>query len=299
MLVARGLVVYRGSAVVLRGVSCTVRPGEFLAVVGSNGAGKSTLLHALAGDLTPAAGTVCLDERPLRRWDARDLARRRAVLPQHSPLDFALTVEEVVALGRAPHVTRTRNERGHSAVIADALDTVGMGWASDRDYPTLSGGERQRVHLARVLAQLADGGPGSGEPVSGTRVALLDEPIAALDARHQHAVLETARQLAEERGCAVLAVLHDLSLAACYAHRALVLHDGRVVADADPEQALRDDVLALAFGLPLRRVVAEGTPVFVRAVPPAASRPPAPTCESSPHIAVHASTGGSRTDATE
>ncbi len=222
MLVAQELVIRRGDADILRGVSCTVRPGEFVAVVGPIGAGKSTLLHALAGDLTPAAGSVCLDEVPLSRWDARELARRRAVLAQHSPLDFALTVDEVVALGHTPHVTRTSNERGQAAVIADALDTVGMGWATDRAYPTLSGGERQRVHLARVLAQFAVGGPGSGDAVSGTRIALLDEPITVLDPRHQRVVLETARRLAEENGCAVLV---------------------------------------------------EGTPVFVRTIPPARSRP--------------------------
>jgi iron complex transport system ATP-binding protein len=263
VLSAHALSVARGGSPVLRGVGCHVAPGEFVAVVGPNGAGKSTLLHALAGDLMPSRGQIMLDDVPLRRWDARDLARRRAVLPQHSPLDFELTVAEVVALGRAPHVTRTRRERGHTPIIHEALETVGMSWAVDRAYPSLSGGERQRVHLARVLAQLADGDAESGEPVRGTRVALLDEPIAALDPLHQHAMLATARRLADERAVAVLAVLHDLSLAACYAHRVLVLRGGEVLADDTPSRSLCDAVVEEAFGLPLRRVLAAGTPVFV------------------------------------
>jgi len=233
---AHQLTVHRGGRPVVREVDVEVRPGEVLAVLGPNGAGKSTLLEALAGGLRPAGGTVLLDDRPLRRFGARELARHRAVLPQHSALAFPFTVTEVVALGRSPH-----GDRDARTVVGGCLDLAGIRGLADRSYATLSGGEQQRVHLARVLAQL-HGGP-------SPRFLLLDEPVNHLDPAHQHHVLAVARGIARCEQVGVLAVLHDLNLAAAYADRLAVLVEGRVVACGSPREVLTPALLRSAFGL--------------------------------------------------
>lgn len=223
----------------LQDVSLTVRPGEVRAVVGPNGAGKTSMLRVLTGERSPSTGAVLLDEQPLDAVAPERLARRRAVLPQSSTLTFGFTVEEVVLLGRTPHVTtRARNRE----VVAHAMDVAGVAHLSRRRYPTLSGGEAQRVQLARALAQI-------WEPADeGERYLLLDEPTSSLDLAHQHAVLRAAQACAEQ-GVGVLAVLHDLNLAAQYAHRMTVLHRGRVLAEGTPEQALTPQTIFQAFSI--------------------------------------------------
>ena len=216
-------------------VNVGVSGGELLGVVGPNGAGKTTLLKALSGDVEPSTGAVYIDERPLSDFDPRELARRRAVMPQSSYLPFLFTAREVVRMGRAPWEGE-RGEREHGAKLTD----YAMGLTDTRDYairayPTLSGGEQSRVTLARVLAQ-------------ETPILLIDEPTAHLDLRHQHLVLQLARELAAE-GAAVVAVLHDLNLAAMYVDSAVVLHRGEVVVAAPVAEALHPDVLAPVFGL--------------------------------------------------
>ena len=219
----------------LRGVSVPVHGSELVAIVGPNGAGKTTLLRALAGDVTPTAGTVYIDERPIADFDPRELARRRAVMPQSAHLPFLFTAREVVRMGRAPWEGE-RGEREHGARLTD----YAMGLTDTRDYavrayPTLSGGEQSRVTLARVLAQ-------------ETPILLIDEPTAHLDPRHQHLVLQLVRDLAEE-GAAIVAVLHDLNLAAAYADRVALLHRGRLAVCDVPEVALDPEVLRPIFGI--------------------------------------------------
>lgn len=217
------------------GVSLSVSGGELVGVVGPNGAGKTTLLKALSGDLPLDEGTVYLDERPLADFTPRELARRRAVMPQSSYLPFLFTAREVVRMGRAPWEGE-RGEREHGAKLTDyAMGLTDTRDYAVREYPTLSGGEQSRVTLARVLAQ-------------ETPILLIDEPTAHLDLRHQHLVLQLARELASE-GAAVVAVLHDLNLAATYADTALVLHRGEPVACGPVAEALDPDLLAPVFGM--------------------------------------------------
>ena len=219
----------------LRGVSLPVHGSELVAIVGPNGAGKTTLLRALAGDVAPTTGTVYIDERPIADFDPRELARRRAVMPQSAHLPFLFTAREVVRMGRAPWEGE-RGEREHGARLTD----YAMGLTDTRDYavrayPTLSGGEQSRVTLARVLAQ-------------ETPILLIDEPTAHLDPRHQHLVLQLMRDLAAE-GAAIVAVLHDLNLAAAYADRVALLHRGRLAVCDVPEVALDPGVLRPIFGI--------------------------------------------------
>jgi len=241
MLVAEGVRVSRGDREILRGVSLSLSPGEVLAVIGPNGAGKSTLLHVLSGALAPGAGTVRFDGRPLEAWDRRELARRRAVLPQATALAFPFRAVDVVLLGRSPHAGRGR--RAHDLAIADAvMREVGVAHLAERIYTTLSGGEQQRVQLARVLAQIVP-----SMTAGGTSCCLmLDEPTSSLDLAHQHAVLATVRALAG-RGAAVLAILHDPNLAALHADRIVVLCDGVLTADGTPDAVLTAEVLGHAF----------------------------------------------------
>ena len=234
-------VAYRGRAV-LRDLRLHVDRGERVALVGPNGAGKSTLLRALSGLIEPVAGTVELDGRPVARYDRLAIARRLAVVPQLPTLPFATTVEEVVALGRLPHEHPIRGLRpADRAAIAAAIERVGVGHLLGRDARELSLGERQLVLLAMAVAQAAP-------------VLVLDEPTVHLDLRHQVEVMELVADLNERDGVTVVAVLHDLRLAAHFFPRLLVLDGGRLVADAPPRQALSPERVRETFGVDFAHV---------------------------------------------
>ncbi|MET9132895.1 heme ABC transporter ATP-binding protein [Streptomyces antibioticus] len=231
---ADGVWVRLGGRDVLCGVDVRVRAGEVLALVGPNGAGKSTLLAALAADLPAAAGTVRIHGRPAGGWSAPELALRRAVLPQAAVLSFPFTVADVVRMGRAPHDSSPAEDE---AVIAEAMAATEVTHFAARPFSALSGGERARVALARVLAQRAP-------------LLLLDEPTAALDLKHQELVLRLCRERARE-GDAVVVVLHDLGLAAAYAHRVAVLHEGRAAADGPPAEVFTGRLLSEVYDQPV------------------------------------------------
>ncbi|WKN21163.1 heme ABC transporter ATP-binding protein [Azotobacter vinelandii] len=253
MLRVEGLAVQRGGRQVLRGIDLDLRPGELLGVLGPNGAGKSSLLAALSGELRPTAGQVRLDGRALADWPGLERARRLAVLPQSPALEFAFRVEEVVGFGRLPHASGRQRD---TQIVARALAVADIAHLLGRSYLSLSGGERQRVHLARVLAQLW---PGSAQ-----RVLLLDEPTSMLDPLHQHSILQAVREFAGQ-GTAVLAILHDLNLAARYCDRLLLLADGRAWALGSPEEVLRAGPLKAVFGLDVlvQRHPERGHPLIV------------------------------------
>ena len=237
MLALRSVSVRKGPATLLDGLSLEVAPGEVVAIVGPNGAGKTTALRVLAGETPPTDGAAHLNVQPLAALAPRDLARQRAVLPQQSALAFAFSVLDVVLLGRTPHAAPHADDL---AAAERAMRRAGVLHLAARRYPTLSGGEQQRVHLARALAQL-DGG-------AEARYLLLDEPTSALDLAHQHAVLRVARAEATA-GVGVLAVLHDLNLAAQYADRIAVLAAGKLVAVGTAEAVLTPAVVRCAFGI--------------------------------------------------
>jgi iron complex transport system ATP-binding protein len=241
MLEAQNITVTKGGKELLAGVSLTARAGAVTAVLGANGAGKSTLLKVLTGEIKSADGAVRLGGQALRQWDATELARARAVLPQSFALNFPFKAFEVALLGRAPHVRFSETERD-KAIARAALAQVEAAEFSARLYPTLSGGEKQRVQLARVLAQIWE------PPAGGARYLLLDEPTASLDLAHQHQTLRTARQFASAGVC-VLAVLHDLNLAAQYADEILLLQAGQVYTQGSPQAVLTPANIKEVFGL--------------------------------------------------
>ena len=229
-------VAYRGRPA-LRDVDLHVGPGEMVALVGPNGAGKSTLLRAIAGLVEPAVGSVSLGGRPVASIDRLEVARRLAVVPQVAALPFATTVEEVVALGRLPHEHPIRGMRpADRAAVAAAIEQVGLGHLMGRDARELSLGERQLVLLAMAVAQDAP-------------VLVLDEPTVHLDLRHQVEVMELLVDLNRRTGVTVLAVLHDLGLAAHFFARLVLLEGGRVVGDGPPREVLAPDRIRDVFGV--------------------------------------------------
>ncbi|MGB0100723.1 MAG: heme ABC transporter ATP-binding protein [Nocardioides sp.] len=247
-LSTRGVGVVYDGASILADVDIDVRAGELVALVGPNGAGKSTLLGVLSGDVEPTSGTVVLDDRRLGAYPARELARLRAVQLQKQGLAFGFRVHEVVRMGRSPW-HRTSEEDDDDRVVADAMERAEVTGLADRLYPTLSGGEQARTSFARLLAQ-------------ATPVLMLDEPTAALDIRHQEALLAVAREAARA-GAAVVVVLHDLSIAAAYADRVCVLSGGSVRADGPPAEVLTADLLSEVYAHPVDVIEHAGTLLVV------------------------------------
>ena len=235
LLTASGVTVRLGNTAIVQDASLSLRGGELVAMVGPNGAGKTTLMRALAG-LVPADGSIALSGRPIESLKSRERARALAYLPQGHVFHWPMSVESIVMLGRAPHTDSfSGTTAGDCAAVARALATTETQPFADRAVTTLSGGEKARVALARALA-------------TETPILLADEPTAALDPRHQLTVMELLRAAAHS-GNAVLAIMHDLTLAARFADRVLVMDRGRIVADAAPAEALAPERLAAVFGI--------------------------------------------------
>lgn len=244
ILQAENVSVELGGRRIVENASVSLARGELVILVGPNGAGKTTLVRALAG-LLPAEGRIALEATPLEDFSARDRARRLAYLPQGHSFHWPMPVEQIVALGRYPHGDPfSPPTAADSRAVERALTVTATDALAHRPVTSLSGGERARVALARALATEAP-------------ILLADEPTMSLDARHQLVVMGLLRKAAHGGG-AVLAVIHDLSLAARFADRVLVMQDGRIVADARPRDALTMDRIASVFGVEAMMVDVDG-----------------------------------------
>lgn len=244
MIHVDNIAVQIGSHRILDGVSLAARAGAVTAIIGPNGSGKSTLLKALCRDLA-YSGSITINGRDVHRLDLATAATLRAVLPQASSLPFPFTVREVVALGLT--AGRSGVPLGSLRGLPDAaLAQVDLTGFAGRFYGELSGGEQQRVQLARVLCQV-------WEPVLDgvPRYLFLDEPVSSLDIRHQLMIMDVARHYAAAGG-GVVAILHDLNLAAMYADHIIALRDGRVAGAGAPHDVLTDTLLARVFDCPMR-----------------------------------------------
>ena len=234
-----------GGATLLDDLSVAFRQGKFNVILGPNGAGKSTLMRIASGLMRPSSGIVKYDGKEIASLSREALARRRAVLSQNVELAFALTVEDVVMLGRFPHYGATPSESDRS-IVAQTLDEVGLFEKRQQPYPTLSGGEKQKVQLARVLAQI-------WSDDSSHTVLFLDEPVTGLDVHFQIHILDRAKAMLDT-GCTVIAVLHDLNLAFDYADSVFVLHRGKLVLETDNSHDIPHQLIEDVFDVSARQV---------------------------------------------
>jgi iron complex transport system ATP-binding protein len=239
-----------GGRRIVDGVSFTVEPGAWVSLLGPNGAGKTTLLRVLAG-LRRFTGSVRLAGRELAELGRREAARQIALVPQTPVAPPAMSVGDYVLLGRTPHMgVLAREGAGDRAAAGDALVRLELAPLSERTLASLSGGELQRAVIARALAQSAP-------------VLLLDEPTTALDIGHQQQVLELVDELRRADGLTVLAAMHDLTLAAQYGDRIILVDGGRVLAEGDARDVLTEQRIASLYGATVRVVHGDGAPAVV------------------------------------
>jgi len=232
---ASGVTVTRGGRVLLDDVSLEVAAGSIVGIVGPNGAGKTTLLRVIAGDVHPDRGRATIGDLDVSTAGLRRLATLRAFSGPQLAGDISFRVGEVVAMGL--HPTR---DPGNSGVVVGAMASVDVASLQDRQMRTLSSGEQQRVHLARAIAQQ-------------TPVLLLDEPTSALDVGHQETVMAVLKSLSHA-GVTVVAVLHDLNLAAAHADSLLLLDSGRAVAVGPPRDVLTGERLSAVYKHPMQAI---------------------------------------------
>ncbi|CAE6943216.1 Part of the ABC transporter complex HmuTUV involved in hemin import. Responsible for energy coupling to the transport system [Vibrio sp. B1FIG11] len=236
VLSGRNISMRYGSRVVLDNVSIDIRAGEVTALLGPNGAGKSTLLKLLCGEI-PSQNDIQFFGKQKNDWEPAESAKHVAMLPQHSTLTFPFLAKEVVELGAIP---LSISHKETSELALQYMAQTDVLHLADNLYPALSGGEKQRLHLARVLTQLHQSGD--------KKILMLDEPTSALDLAHQHNTLKIAREAAKKNNAAVVIVLHDLNLASQYADRLVLLHDGKLVCDDTPWNALTPERIEQVYG---------------------------------------------------
>ena len=230
---------FDAAAPALREVCLEVKAGTLYSIIGPNGSGKSTLLKLMLGALKLQSGDVIFDGVSVREWGRRDLARRIGVVPQSEELVFPITVRELVAMGRYPHLgILGRPGPEDERAIYEALERCEIAGMSERPLSTLSGGERQLARIARALAQR----PGT---------LVLDEPTASLDIRHEMLIFELAAQLARNDGVTVIVVTHHVNLAARYAHRLLLLDGGEPVAEGEPHEVFSREIIERVYRWPI------------------------------------------------
>ena len=223
----------------LQPLSLTFPPGKVTGLIGHNGSGKSTLLKMLGRHHAASSGEVLLNQQPVGRWNSKAFARQVAYLPQQLPAAEGMTVRELVAIGRYPwhgalgHFGQEDRDR-----VEDAIAQVGLNAFAGRLVDSLSGGERQRAWLAMMVAQ-------------NSRCLLLDEPTSALDIAHQVEVLALIKALSQQRGLTVIAVLHDINMAARYCDHLVALRQGAMIAEGDAEAIMQAEVLGAIYGIPM------------------------------------------------
>lgn len=223
----------------LQPLSLTFPPGKVTGLIGHNGSGKSTLLKMLGRHHAASSGEVLLNQQPVGRWNSKAFARQVAYLPQQLPAAEGMTVGELVAIGRYPwHGALGRFGQEDRDRVEDAIAQVGLNAFAGRLVDSLSGGERQRAWLAMMVAQ-------------NSRCLLLDEPTSALDIAHQVEVLALIKALSQQRGLTVIAVLHDINMAARYCDHLVALRQGAMIAEGDAEAIMQPEVLGAIYGIPM------------------------------------------------
>lgn len=248
-LVASNVTVSRGGRKIVNAASLTLNAGELTILAGPNGAGKTTLARAMAGVIA-AEGSIQFDGSDVSGMAPRTRARAISYLPQGHEFHWPMSVANIVALGREPHADPfSQQSEADRDAIKRAMDATGLVDFSSRTVTTLSGGERARVAIARALATEA-------------AVLMTDEPTTSLDERHQLIVMDLLQRIARQ-GTAVVAIIHDLTLTMRFADRAVLMDDGRIVANDTPALALTPERIAAVFGVSVNRVETPDGPLLI------------------------------------
>ncbi len=229
-----------GKKQILRNISLEFAPGEFNMILGPNGSGKSSFLKIFSGEINDYDGDVYYDDKKIASIKKEELAKKRAVMSQQPELNFPLSVEEVVLMGRYPHFAFSPGKKDED-ICDQVMDRMNLQSFRERNYLTLSGGEKQRVQFARVLAQVWE------KPALHNRHLFLDEPLASLDINYQQEFLQVAREFAKDT--ILVAVMHDLNLATQYGDKLFFLKDGELVAKGKPEEILSEELIRDVFNV--------------------------------------------------
>ncbi|MBV7363169.1 heme ABC transporter ATP-binding protein [Actinomycetaceae bacterium TAE3-ERU4] len=237
-----------GAKKILNGLNLEVKAGQVLGLLGPNGAGKSTLLTILCADLEPSEGNIKIAGKPLGEYQRKELARVRAVMPQRSDFPFAYFARDIVSMGRFCYA-RSERSQDDEKIVETALAACQVDHLAEREITQLSGGEQARVTLARVLAQQ-------------TPIVFLDEPTAALDIAHQQRTMQICRSLAAAGAC-VVAVMHDLQLAAAYCDKLALMQNGKIISHGTGAQVLESERLTKVYGWPIETITLEGGRIVV------------------------------------
>lgn len=238
-----------GDTELIKNVSFEVKEGSIFSIIGPNGAGKSTLLSLLTGDHS-GEGSIEIAHQPIEDWESKELALKRAVLPQSVSLNFSFRVAEVVLMGRSPYINGLAEGPHDYEISREALNIVDLADYWDRDYTSLSGGEKQRVQFARVLVQLCK--ESFDESLQG-KVLFLDEAVANLDPTHQHQVFIILRRL-QQQGLTVVNVLHDLHLTAQYSDDVLVMKNAEMMVCDTMQNVMTPERLEAIYEMPFRQI---------------------------------------------
>ena len=225
-----------GDSLVLKGISFNVKSGEFISIIGPNGSGKSTLLKTLNRLYTIKNGSILIDGKDIDYYKSRDMAKKVALVPQDTTLDYDFTVEEVVLMGRHPYKGRFEKEDDKDFdIIYEAMEMTNTLVLKDRLITEISGGERQRVFIAKALAQKPS-------------IILLDEPTSHLDINHQMDILNLLKTL-NDRGTTIILVIHDINMAARYSDEILLLNNGEIQGKGSPEEVITMENIEKAYNL--------------------------------------------------
>jgi iron complex transport system ATP-binding protein len=235
ILKIENLLIAYGDKVILENISFAAKEGEFLGIIGPNGTGKSTLIKAITELIDIKGGKITINGRDNREISKRDRAKLIAVVPQEFSIDFEFNVFDIVMMGRNPHMYgKKKTGENDLDIVKEAMIMTNTWQLKDRLFNELSGGEKQRIIIARALAQQ-------------TRIILLDEPTAHLDIHHQLEILELVRMLKDKRNLAIIAVLHDINMAARFSDRLILLNEGKIVVEGTPEEVIDGKYLSKVY----------------------------------------------------
>ncbi|MBU3130241.1 heme ABC transporter ATP-binding protein [Clostridium tagluense] len=222
---------------VLKNININIERGKFYTILGPNGSGKTTLLRILSKSLPMEKGEIYIDEVDLTQIKPKVLAKEMAVVPQSTEIEFDFSVQDIVLMGRTPHISRFCSESEKDINIAmNAMKITNTWELRNKSINALSGGEKQRVVVARAIAQ-------------ETGIILLDEPISHLDIHHQIEIMNQLKELNQNKNITIIAVLHDLNLAAAYCDHMILMHNCGVYKDGIPEEVLTEDIIKKVYGL--------------------------------------------------